>query len=95
MSIRQRVYYNVCIFIFKIINGMIPQLNYKIGIVGGRTRQKEYIKKEHRKTKNAQKSLMYEGKMYNCTPDDVKSCKNLITFKRALREFVLTDIPIM
>ncbi|XP_076300562.1 uncharacterized protein LOC143218884 [Lasioglossum baleicum] len=63
MNIRQRLYYNVCIFIFKIVNNMMPmQLSNRLRIVGEarETRQAGDIVIEFRKTRSAQKSLFYE-----------------------------------
>lgn len=91
MSIRQRLYYNVCIFIFKIIKGMLPiELGNKIVLVEGRTRQADNIMIQFRRTKSAQKSLFYEGiKMYNDIPTELKQCDSLIIFKRKLKEYIL------
>lgn len=86
MSVRQRVYYNACIFISKIINGLLPQnLSSKLTIVEGRTRQAGNIEMQFRKTKSAQKSLFYEGiRMFNNIPAEIKLCDNIVTFKREL-----------
>jgi len=56
----------VCIFVFKIIKGMLPeQLGNKLVLVGNtnerRTRQADNIVIQFRRTKSAQKSLFYEG----------------------------------
>lgn len=97
MSVRQRLYYNVCTFIFKIINGMLPQqLSNKLVLVGGRTRQAENIIIQFRKTRSAQKSLFYEGiKMYNAMPAEIRQCDRLLIFKRKLKEFIVTSVPSM
>jgi len=71
MSVRQRLRYNICIFIYKILNDLLPtQLRDRLQIVGNEctreTRQTGNIEFQFRKTKSAQKSLFYEGiKMYN------------------------------
>ena len=71
MSVRQRLYYNVCILIFKATNGLLPkELKNKLQIVGSRsgrvTRQAEDIVIEFRRTRSAQKIMYYEGViMYN------------------------------
>lgn len=59
MSIRQRLYYNICIFIFKTVNKMMPeQLNDRLSIVehrtGRQTKQAGSIVVDFRKTKSAQ-----------------------------------------
>lgn len=99
MSVRQRLYYNACIFIFKMVNRMLPeQLCNKIVLVGNvsdkRTRQSEDIVIQFRKTKSVQKSLFYIGiKMYNAIPPVLKQCDSLAVFKRKLKEYNLLNIP--
>jgi len=67
MSVRQRLRHNICTFIFKILNDMLPtQLRDRLQIVGNEctreTRQAgNNIELQFRKTKSAQKSLFYEG----------------------------------
>lgn len=98
MSVRQRLCYNVGVFIFKIINNMASvALNNKIEIVGmecGRqTRQAGNLVVTFRRTRSAQKSLFYEGiKMYNSLPIEVKQCKKIVSFKRVLREYILNNV---
>lgn len=99
MSVRQRLYYNTCIFIFKMVNRMLPeQLCNRIVFVGNvsdkQTRQSEDIIIQFRKTKSAQKSLFYIGiKMYNAIPPILKQCDSLAVFKRKLKEYILLHIP--
>lgn len=95
MSVRQRLQYNTCIFIFKILNGLLPnQLGDRLEIVGDEgarvTRQAGNIELQFRKTKSAQKSLFYEGiKMYNVLPAEIKNCDRLELFKRRLKAHIL------
>ena len=83
MSIRQKLYYNVCIFSHKVVNGRLPkELKNKLYIVGSRsgrvTRQAGDIVIGFRRTRSAQKSMYYEGvKMYNAVPTEVKNCKRI------------------
>jgi len=65
MSVRQRLYYNVSIFVFKMVKGILPeQLGNKIVLVGNtnekRTRQADNIVMQFRRIKSAHKSLFYE-----------------------------------
>lgn len=98
MSVRQRLYYNVCIFIFKIARGMLPEyLIGKIDIVGdttGRqTRQSENIVVQFRRTKSAQKSVFYEGiNAYNSLPRELRHCDRVDVFKRMLRDHVVSRL---
>jgi len=91
MSVKQRLYHSVCIFIYKIPTGVLPvSLRNRIEIVGSesqrQTRQAGNIVLELRKTRNAQKSVFYEGvKMYNFLPLRMKQCDILKIFKRVKR----------
>lgn len=98
MSIRQRLRYNVCIFVFKMVNGMLPeQLGNRIVLVGDmnerRTRQASNIVIQFRRTRSAQNSLFYKGiQMYNAMPTELKQCDDLITFKRMLKEYIISQL---
>lgn len=98
MSIRQRLHYNVCIFIFKAVRNLLPkQLNRKLEIVGTNservTRQAGNIAVQLRKTRNAQKSIFYEGvKMYNELPAEVKACERIEMFKRMMKEYIVAAV---
>jgi len=46
-----------------------------------------------RKTRNAQKSVFYQGvKMYNALPVRIKQCDGLKIFKRELKEYILNTV---
>lgn len=98
MSIRQRLYYNVCIFIFKVLKSMLPdQLRNRLTIVGNeserQTRQAGDIVMQFRRTTSAQKSMFYEGvKMYNALPAEMRRNETLEAFKRALKEYVIIHV---
>jgi len=86
MSIKQKLYYSVCVFIYKILNKMLPVLlRDKFVIIGNQnqrlTRQAGNIVLELRKIKSAQKNMFYEGvKMYNSLPANIKQNDRLKTF---------------
>lgn len=96
MNIRQRLYYNMCIFIYKILNNMMPeQFSNRLRIIEEEreTRQTGCIAIEFRKTRSAQKSLFYEGViMYNALPPEIKQCSCLVSFKRMLKNFVQINV---
>jgi len=94
MSIKQRLYYNVCIFIFKILRNMLP-LRDRLEIIDNEreTRQMGNIKIKFRKTKSAQKSMFYEGiKIYNALPTEIKNSERLESFKRILKTYVTVNV---
>lgn len=95
MSIRQRLNYNACIFIFKAVKGLLPNnLSNKVQMVGApygrQTRQTDNIIIHFRRTTNAQKSLFYIGiKKYNELPIEVKNSERLEIYKRRLKKYIL------
>lgn len=94
MSIKQRLYYNVCIFIFKIIHNMAPKyLRDRLEVIhnedGRRTRQEGIIAIKFVRTRSAQKSVCYEGvKLYNALPAEIRNCERIEVFKRMLKKHV-------
>jgi len=96
MSVKQTLHCTVCIFIYKILNDVLPLRN-KIEIVGSEnqrhTRQAGNIALEFRKTRNVQKSVFYEGaKLYNSLPFGIRECDGLKIFKRELKDYILNTI---
>jgi len=79
---------SLSLFIYKILNNMLPVvLRNKIEIVESdskrETRQVGNIVLEFRKTRNAQKSMFYEGvKINNSLPAIIKQCDEIQSFKR-------------
>lgn len=94
MSIRERIEYNVCIFIHKMINGECPNyLKNKIELIGTedgvQTRQRGNIHINRCKTREEQKMLLYDGiKMYNNLPNEIKMEERLRSFKKALVPYI-------
>lgn len=94
MSIKQRLHYNVCIFIFKILHNLAPNnLSDRLEMIsrkdGRKTRQDGTIAIKFCKTRSAQKSICYEGvKLYNALPAEIRSCERIDMFKRMLKEHI-------
>lgn len=94
MSIKQRLHYNVCIFIFKILHNLAPN-NLRDGLEiisrenGRKTRQDGTIAIKFCRTKSAQKSICYEGvKLYNALPAEIRNCEKMDIFKRMLKTYL-------
>lgn len=98
MSVKQRLHYNVCVFIFKAAKNLLPKaFRNRLQVVGtqsGRvTRQAGDIAIQFRQRTSAQRNVFYEGiKMYNALPDVVKGCEKLEQFKRMLKEYVMSVV---
>jgi len=93
MSIKERIEYNVRIFIHKVVIGECPSyLKNKIELVGmdGRvqTRQKGSIQIEKCKTREKQKMLHDGFIMYNDLPNEIKKIGRLQSFKRVLVPYI-------
>lgn len=94
MSVKERMEYNVCILVYKMINGQCPNyLVNRVEIVGkemeSKTRQKGNIYITKCKTREEQRSLLHDGfKMYNELPNRIKSERGLQGFKRAMVAYI-------
>lgn len=95
MSVRQRLEYNVIVFIYKMVNGMYSEEETgrvrRVGDITERaTRQSENLNIEYKKTTAVQKSIMYDGiKMYNRVPNYMTNIKDLKQFKGEVRHWIL------
>lgn len=94
MSIKERIEYNVCLLVHKMVNGMCPNyLLNKIELVQYdsemNTRQRSNIYIEKCRTSEEQKMLLYEGfKMYNNIPKEIKSEQRMHRFRRMLAQYI-------
>jgi len=96
MSIRERIEYNVCILIHKMIMRKCPDyLKNKVELMGTdrrvQTRQKGNIHISRCKTREEQKMMLHDGfKMYNFIPNEIKNENRLQNFRKALMHLSLS-----
>ena len=94
LSIKERVYYNVCVLIHKIkegklCNGLYARVVNVCDVHTYGTRQQGCVYIASRRTREGQKDLMYDGlKAYNGLPQYVKGETNLKSFKREVANYV-------
>lgn len=94
MSIKERIDFNVCILVYKIINGMCPNyLCNNIEFVQNEdvvtTRQRGNIYISRCKTREEQKMLLHDGfKMYNNLPNEIKREQRMQGFKKMLAQHI-------
>jgi len=94
MSIKERIEYNTCIFVHKMVIGQCPNyLKNKIKVVGVNeginTRQVGKLRIDRCKTREEQKMLLHDGfLMYNDLPAELKSEERLTDFRRALVPYI-------
>jgi len=87
----------IYIFIYKIPNNMLlVALRNRMEMIESdserQTRQAGNIVSEFRKT-NAQKNMFHEGvKMYNSLCATIRQCDGIESFKRTLKEYILSTI---
>lgn len=88
LSVKQRVIYLTMVFIFKILNGLLPQyLSNRIergsSIHSHYTRNANDVRTPHFLNSASQNSLFYKGiNLYNSMPRHIKQLDNLRDFKR-------------
>jgi len=82
-SIKQRLYYSVCVFIYKTLNNMLPgSLRNKFVIVEN---EKQRLTRQTGKLRVHRKACFIKRvKTYNSSPVRIKQCD--VTFKRELTE---------
>lgn len=100
LSIRQRMIFNTCILIFKMVNGFAPQYlcdrvkmnadrsNYK-------TRNGSMISVTNTRTKSAEKSIIYDGfNWYNNLPDEICDQVTISGFKQLLVRYIKENVNV-
>jgi len=90
MSIKEKIEYNVCIFIHKMVIGECPSyLKSKIDLVAMDGRVQTRQKGNREKTKEEQKMLLYDGFiMYNGLPNEIRKEEKPQSFQRALVPYI-------
>jgi hypothetical protein len=94
MSIKERIEYNTCVLIYKIVNGLCPiYLQNNIELVqygeGVSTRQEGNIYVKRCRTAEEQKMLYCEGlKMYNALPKELRREDRLPNYKKQLAKHI-------
>lgn len=95
MSIRQRIFYNTMMVIFKIKNKIYPQhllnnLEFVNNIHSYNTRNKNNFYVQTVSTNYGQNNLFHKGLLdYNSLPQEIKNCSHLNLFKKLCRSYVL------
>ena len=100
LSVRQTVTLNTMLFIYKMINQLVPQhlLNNcrfvkDIHEYHTRSRNKFYL--DRLSTSYNQNTLFYKGlKQYNDLPDIIKNCDNLKSFKRSCTDYIKKTVKL-
>lgn len=91
MSIKERIEYNVCQLVYKIVHGICPEyLSSNSQTVQRReTRQRGNIYIDKCRSREEQKMLWHDGfKMFNDLPNEIKQQQNLYDFRRMLVQYI-------
>lgn len=90
MSVTQRINYNVIVFVYKMINKLVPEylynkITYANEIHDRNTRNRNEVRLPNIRTENARKCILYNGfKLYNDIPHEIKNVPSLSIFKKRL-----------
>lgn len=93
-SIKQRIYFNTLILIYKVVNNLLPkymskQLHLNSEVHNYETRNRLDYRLPKLAKSSTQNCLFYKGiKMYNNLPAEAKELTNLFSFKRYLSNYV-------
>lgn len=100
LSIKQRVYLNTLVFVFKLVRNILPSymnkyLVYNKDIHNYETRIVNNFRLPANTKSISQNSFFYKGlKLYNGLPDEAKVLTNAKQFKKSCSEYVKTVLPI-
>lgn len=94
LSIEERVQFNVCVFVYKMTNNLMPEYLNRIAVNYDHrysTRYKNRLMIQRTRTKTADKSINMTGfSLFNKLSKVTKEAKNLVIFKKLLREELKT-----
>lgn len=100
LSVKQNLMLNVFIFLFKLLNNLLPQhllhyctFVYEVHEYHTRHRDHFYIERTH--NRYGENQLFIKGlKLYNNLPNTIKNCNSLIKFKNLCMQYVKDTWPI-
>ena len=95
LNIKKQLTYQDLLFIFKVVNGYIPDSVLSISIVGDThdrlTRQSNNLHIPRRNTKIADNALSIRGSLeWNKLPETLKNEQRMSTFKREVKKYLCT-----
>lgn len=94
LSIKQRIYFNTLVLIYKMVNNLLPKyMSQKLHLHSDIHNYETRIRSDYRLPKltksGTQNCLYYKGiKIYNNLPPEAKQATNLFSFKRYLSDYV-------
>lgn len=100
LSVRQTVTYNTMIFVYKMLNHLVPEhlignCRFVRDIHTYNTRSRNDFYLDRVRTSFSQNSLFYKGlRQYNELPEHVKGSDSLLSFKRSCKSYIKQHIRI-
>ena len=96
LKVKQKFIFEVCTFIYKILNDHLPRGLLALATVGDvglvQTRQQHNLVIPRTSTVTGERNLAVKGpKLWNDLPLTIKNAPSLYTFKRNLREYILSS----
>ena len=95
LNIRQKIEYDLCILIFKIVRNLLPEWLFTVDTVGSRrdriTRANRNLYIQRTVTDIGGRSLIKQGSLlWNKLPSSLKNIQNVNTFKSHLKKHILS-----
>lgn len=94
LNIKQRIYFNVLLFIYKLLNNKLPlymcrSVFYNRDVHSYGTRKIDHFRLPNFTKTSTQNNLYYKGlKLYNELPNEIKDAKNIRQFKKFCSQHV-------
>ena len=96
LKVNQKFCFEVCTFIYKILEGHLPRWLLALATVGDvgmvRTRQQHNLMIPRSHTVTGERNLAVRGpKLWNNIPQMIKSSSSIFTFKKKLKAYLLSS----
>ena len=96
LTIKQKIYYDLCVMVFRILNDIIPPWLFNFISVGDmRTRQTRFdndLFVSRANTNLGSKSFSIQGpSAWNKLPNSLKETTNINSFKKGLKKHLLSE----
>ena len=93
LKLKEKYKYDICILVFKIIRGLIPDWLYNLETVNSITRQAENLSERRVRTEMGSREVSVRGPhLWNSLPVSLRETPTLPPFKTKLKKHLLSDI---
>ena len=93
LKLKMKYKYDICIFVFKILIGLLPNWLYDFEAVDGITRQAGNLTVGRARTLSGSRELSVKGpQLWNSLPAALRDTASLLTFKTKLKKHLLDEL---